>query len=318
MKKIFNLIIITLTVTCTMVAQEQAVYSQYFVNKFLYNPAVAGLDEEHQLRMNVRAQWTGFPGSPSTYSISYNGPINKNLGLGGVLFTENIAAMTRYKVQMSYAFRYQADALKMALGLSTSFNHYSITNTIYNNPLYQENDLLIEDAVDGVSTFDASLGLFGYYYNYYFGLSTPNLIRSRLDNIGGDANSALFRYYQFTIGTKIMFPGSDIILEPSMLLKKVRSVPFQADFSLLGHFLNQQLTAGVMYRTGTGGSIGLLVGTKISNLRIYYSYDVSFSDFQQYNNGSHELTIGINFDSSKKWLAKEAEAKKREAEELKR
>lgn len=286
-------------------SQEEAVYTQYFVNPFLYNPAVAGLEEEHQLKMNVRAQWTGFPGAPSTYSLSYNGPINQNIGLGAVLFTENIASLTVYKAQLSYAFRYQADALKLSLGLSTAFNHYSVTNTIYQNELYQIGDVTIEDAVGGVSTFDAAMGIFGNYLNYYAGFSSPNLIRSRLDDVPSNSGSSLFRYYQFLLGAKYKLPGNDIIIEPSILLKKTRNVPFQADINLLGRFLNEQLVAGISYRTGVGGALGLLVGTKISNLSIYYSYDISFAEFQQFNNGSHELTIGINFASKKSWQKKE-------------
>ena len=37
-----------------------------------------------------------------------------------------------------------------------------------------------------------------------------------------------------------------------------------------------------------------LIGSKYNGFQLFYSYDVSFGQFQQYNGGSHELTLGYN------------------------
>ena len=44
-----------------------------------------------------------------------------------------------------------------------------------------------------------------------------------------------------------------------------------------------------------GGNAALLLGVKVTAFKIYYAYDVSFLDFQQYNGGGHEVTIAFDF-----------------------
>ena len=55
-------------------AQEQATYSQYQIFPVLINPALTGFQEKHEVLMNVRSQWSGFPGAPKGYTLMYNGP----------------------------------------------------------------------------------------------------------------------------------------------------------------------------------------------------------------------------------------------------
>jgi hypothetical protein len=38
------------------------------------------------------------------------------------------------------------------------------------------------------------------------------------------------------------------------------------------------------------------LGTQYSTLQIYYSYDIYFGDFQDYNSGTHEITLGIDIE----------------------
>ena len=79
-------------------------------------------------------------------------------------------------------------------------------------------------------------------------------------------------------------------------MKKVRNVDFHTDLNLLATFLNEQLITGLTYRVGTGGNLGITLGTKYSALRVLYTYDVYMGDFQKYNGGSHEITINFSFN----------------------
>ena len=84
------------------------------------------------------------------------------------------------------------------------------------------------------------------------------------------------------------------MVEPSIAVKQIRRVPFHVDLNVKLSFLEEQLIAGVTYSVGEISRIGILLGTRIENLRLYYSYDTSFAEFQDHNNGSHELTIQYN------------------------
>lgn len=299
MKKILFIIsIFFLGWNTTTQAQEEAVFMHYMINPLLINPAAAGFDQtQHNVFMNVRSAWANFPETPNTYSLNYNGPIGRRLGIGAMIYSENIASLSRFRGQLSYAVRFDIEDLKMSAGLSTEYHVMRLDNNALNNELIEQGDASIEEAMDGLREFDASIGVYGKYTeNFYFGVALPNLIRSRLDRINEVESS--FNYL-VNIGGAFELPDSKIKLQPSILAKKVRNVDFQVDLNMLASFLNEQLITGLSYRGGTGSSLGIILGTKYNALRFIYSYDVYLDQFQQYNGGTHEVSINLQFKSGK-------------------
>ena len=297
MKKIIILLISVAYFCNTSNAQEEAVFMHYTFNPVLINPAATGFDpEHHDIFINIRSAWASFPDAPKTYALSYNGPIGNRLGLGGMIYSENVAALARYRAQLSYAFRFQIKDVSMAFGLSTEWHRVQLSNSISNSDFYEDyiGDMAIEDAMNGMTEFDASVGLYGSYKRkIFFGIASPGLIRNKLENeTGGD----LFKYLTLNVGGEFELNDSKVKLIPSILLKKVRNVDFQTDINLLATFLNEQLITGLTYRAGTGGNLGVTLGTKYSALRVLYTYDVYMGDFQRYNGGSHEITINFSFN----------------------
>src|SRR5512145_1356881 len=51
-------------------AQQQPVYSQYMLNTYLVNPAVAGAEGLTSFNLTARKQWAGYAEGPSTYAVS--------------------------------------------------------------------------------------------------------------------------------------------------------------------------------------------------------------------------------------------------------
>ena len=97
-------------------------------------------------------------------------------------------------------------------------------------------------------------------------------------------------------------------LETSVIFKRVRNVDPHVNINLIASFLKEQLITGLTVRSGTGSTLGFVLGTKYNTVRFIYSYDVYMDDFQQYNGGSHEITVGFafnrgngKFDRSKKY-----------------
>ncbi len=297
MKKIFLLLILSSAYFCnSSFAQEEAVFMHYTFNPVLINPAATGIDpDHHNVFINIRSAWSGFPDAPRTYALSYNGPIGNRLGLGGMIYSENIASLSRYRAQLSYSFRFQVKDMNMAFGLSTEWHRMQLSSSITNSDFYEDyiGDMPIEQAMEGTSEFDASVGLYGVYKRkLFFGVSSPGLIRNKLESeAGGD----LFKYITAYAGGVIEFHDAKAKLIPSILYKNVRNVDPQVDINLLATFLNEQLITGLMYRAGTGGNIGISLGTKYSSLRFLYTYDVYMGDFQKYNGGSHEITVNFEF-----------------------
>ena len=96
--------------------------------------------------------------------------------------------------------------------------------------------------------------------------------------------------------------SEDLKIEPSIFFIKMEDVPLRADINVLAKFLEEKFIAGLSYRymeatfdETMGGHAGVLLGFKIAAFQVYYSYDVSFLKFQEYNGGGHEVTIGFDF-----------------------
>ncbi|MFT4663947.1 MAG: type IX secretion system PorP/SprF family membrane protein [Polaribacter sp.] len=307
MKNIFTLLLLVGMIQMAE-AQDEAVFTHHAFNPTLVNPAAAGFDaSEHNLFLNFRSAFSGFAGAPKNYALSYNGPVLKQIGLGAMIYSESIAGITHYRAQLSYAFNYSIEDVKVALGLSTEMHRMRIDNDELNNPL-NDPDEVLQDMIDGKRAFDATAGVYaGYKDKIYVGASFPSLVRSDLDDIAGK-KEGVFSTFVFLAGGCFDVNDYKVKIQPQILIKKVRTLDLQTDINLIASFLKEQLITGVSYRTGTGNSAGIMLGTKYSNLRFIYSYDVYLNDFQQYNGGSHEVTVNFEFgtgdgkfDRSKKY-----------------
>ena len=293
MKKLILLAAIISFLQYSAKAQEQSVFTHYHINPVLINPATTGFNGSHEAYAHLKHSWTDFPGAPKTYALSYHGPVAKTFGLGLSVFSEDVASLNRFRAAINYAFRYKVDKLKFGFGFTTEYSQWSVPNSVRDNPFYDAGDELVDKGIGAVNSFDASLGLHGLYNEKtYIGIAFPNIIMARLD--GNRASTQNFDdggYYMFNVGHKIEI-AEGVQLEPSLMLRKARQVPFMADINLRGLFLDERLMGGLTYRTGPGDILAIQIGTKQKNFIFYYTFDVAFQGFQNYNNGSHEITLG--------------------------
>lgn len=301
---IFTISFLAVLAISKTTAQEQAIYSQYHLFPILVNPGFTGFNNQHEFLFNARRNWTGFPGTPLTYTLMYHGPLSDKLSLGGGIFSEKIGSISTTRLQLNYSFKFQVQAMKIGLGLSTEFLNRQVDNNLLSHPLIDPNDDALEDAANGQKIFDASVGVHGLYDNRFFiGLSMPNTIRARLDlapTVEEEPKGSLFQYYIFQMGYIFDVPGQNFKVVPSLALRKVRNVPYQVDFNVQARFLEEKLIAGLTFRPSAGGAASFLIGTKIKTVQLCYSYDVGFTPFQQYNGGSHEVSAAFSFERKQK------------------
>ena len=303
MQKIIYTLLVIGAFAAAASAQEQAVYSQYQVYPILINPGVTGFGDEHQFLVNARRTWAGFPGTPTTFTFMYNGPVGDKLALGGGLFSEKIGSINTVRLQGNYAFRFRIQKTQIGLGLSTEFLRRQANSNLLGNPIVDPRDAVLEDIVSNQQIFDASLGAHVLYDNRLFvGLALPNAIRARLDQVQlpGEENSGLFQHYVFQLGYVINAQAQGFKVIPSLALRNVRDVPYQIDLNVQGRFIEDKLIAGLTFRPSTGGSMAFMIGSKYNSMQLLYSYDVSFGPFQQYTGGSHEISLSYALARKKK------------------
>lgn len=288
-------------------AQEQAIYSQYHAFPVLINPGYTGFDNQHQFIANYRSTWTTFPEKPSTYTLMYNGPVGDKLALGASLFSDNAGRVSTTKLQINYAFRFQIKKVRIGIGLSTEFLNRKADAGLLNDPLVERNDEVLESLVDGQQIFDASIGAYAIHdEKLFFGLTLPNTVRTRLDEVPvagevpTEGGKNLFKHYIFQMGYKFDVQDQNFKFIPSITLRKVRDTPSQIDLNIQGRFLDEKLIAGLTFRPGNSGAAVCMLGTKVSQFQLFYSYDLSLSNFQRYTGGSHELSVAYAFNRKSK------------------
>jgi type IX secretion system PorP/SprF family membrane protein len=301
MKKMLPTLVLFLVALGSLTAQDEAVFNHYVQNPIILNPAAAGFLDEYTVQVNARAAWSGFVNSPKTVAARVNGPIGTNFGIGAGVFSEKAAGIQRLKGQIDVAFRFGfgkevkgVSPFQAAFGFFTEFQSLTLDADIVNNPRYEPGDETISDYLDGKNFFDAGIGIYASYLeNTFGGFTINNLVAQRLGDISGTTTDEGFNF-TLLVGHSFRVEDLNVNLTPSIMLRDVQDAPFMMDFNIQAGFLDDQFIAGLSYRNL--GGLGMLLGTKINGLQLYYSYDLGFSEFQTYNNGSHEFTVGYSID----------------------
>ncbi len=295
MKTFILTISLTLFGLINLMGQHEAILTHYHINPILINPAAAGFNEQHELMLNARGSWTGFVDAPRNFNINYNGPIGNRFGLVLAVLTESAAQLSTIRGRGNFAFRFPInDKLKIAAGVAAEYEQMSIDNGVTLSNFFEEGDRILESALNGEGDFDAAVSLYGSLNDRTFGgLIFTNLVQSKLDDIVATSQNSFLNFFMFHLGHRFDIPELKFSLTPSVLIRQLKDAPNQLDLNVNAGFLDDQLIAGLSYRNLR--AMGVLFGTKLSNFYLYYSYDLSFQNFQQYNSGSHEVTLAFTF-----------------------
>ena len=269
---------------------ERYIYTQSQLNPQLINPGAIGSAMTHQILLNYRNKWSGIDGAPRTVTLSYNGPVGNRLGIGINVLSDKFGELETTKGALGLSYVIKSETNQVGFGISAEYIKHGLAGFGNADP----NDPVISQALSGAEYFDASFGLYGIYLDKLtYGLALPSMVSSRISDTNTSApDRELGFILQFGYKLDIQ---TDISMTPGIIMKKLANVPTHIDMNLNFGFLDDRLLGGVSYTLGADKRLGFLLGTKIEKLNFYYSYNTSSHLIQDYNNGSHELTLGVNF-----------------------
>ncbi|WP_341836400.1 PorP/SprF family type IX secretion system membrane protein [Chitinophaga pollutisoli] len=112
MKKISTqlcLLFLTLMLPYTVEAQrifdqQDPLPQQYFENRYLGNPALAGADTGLSLSMGYRKAWKESADAPVSFSLTGDYQLLRTLGVGLTVFNDQSGPLKQTRVAMSYAY----------------------------------------------------------------------------------------------------------------------------------------------------------------------------------------------------------------------
>ena len=287
MRKLTSIILITL-ISLVAYSQQFPLQSQYQYNYSVINPASVVENDFTSVRASFRQQWVGFSDNPiATQLLSVSRGYGKN-GIGFNVFNDETGgAYSKSGISLSYAHKVkfpQSDyfpASELYLGVSGGAAKVNIENL--GDPAILNN----EDYIPEVT--------FGAYFkvnDFRLGFSVPGLLNENMELTNSNDNTVYNHFY--TMLSYHYSVNDNLSLHPSVLVKATeRNSQVDANLNLK---IRNKIWVGASYRQDFGPSV--YVGIDFGKLFSVYSHDISTNEVSSYANGSHEFTIGYDFDRS--------------------
>ncbi|WP_396184357.1 type IX secretion system membrane protein PorP/SprF [Flavobacterium sp.] len=297
----YKIHLITLLVTLVSNAQQDPQYTQYMYNMSVINPGYATDDAEViNFGALYRAQWVGSEGGPTTGTFFAHSPIAKKVEMGiSVVHDEIDDVVKESNVYVDFAYVLKLnESNKLSFGIKGGATFYS---TNFNGFIYSD-ELPDPAFAENLSKTFPNIGVGAFYFgeNYYLGLSSPNLLKSKhLEKQDGVIATGVEEIHYFFTGGYVFNLNDNLKFKPAFMTKAVAGAPMSLD--LTANFLiNNVFELGAGYRWDD--SVSGLVNFKITpSLRIGYAYDYTLSNLGKFNTGSHEIML--LFDLNKKGKA---------------
>jgi type IX secretion system PorP/SprF family membrane protein len=285
-------------------AQQDAVYNHYMFNELLINPAYAGTKGLLNANAIFATQWTGFSGSPTTQTLSLEGPVSPSIGLGIHFINDKLGAQSTQGLFGSYSYKLKlGEKFKLSMGIAAGMSYFTLDGT----KLTSENNDDPAIPKNSVSTvlFDSKAGLFLYSDRFYAGFSVTDMLGDVIKSKDLLVTSQS-RHYYLTSGY-VFDLGSRLKLKPSFLYKEDFRAPSNIDLSTFLLY-NEKIWIGATVRVGAQvfknngldnslkhrDAIVLMTEWNITDkLRIGYAYTQTLSALKNYS--GHEIMAGYYF-----------------------
>jgi len=305
MKKIYIIALISILAGLgSLKAQQTPIFSQYYVDPFLYNPAVAGDSNYTNAYALYRNQWTGIPGAPQTAIFTIDGAVKPDkVGLGLSIYNDQAGMIDRTGAYGTYAYHVKlAENQRLSFGLSVGFDQNKIDfSQVKTDDL---NDPTLLSNIATATSFNGNAGIKYSYGNFGLGVASYQLLQSSMNYASSyDSKSVdytLNRQYMASAQYRFAIKPDELYIDPLVMVHYAQGSGYEAELHLMVNYKNLYW-GGLAYRQDFGLSItaAAFIYDKIT---VGYAYDLSFGDISRYTNGSHEIVVGYRFMDAKRAL----------------
>ncbi len=272
-------------------AQQDAQYSQYMFNQLALNPAFAGSRDRLSSSLLYRNQWTGIEGAPKTGALSVQMPLQKKrIGVGAEIISEKLGPKSTNAILLSYAYRIPFAKGKLSFGLRMGMYNYAFD---WSKVDYKDKSDMYNTGIrDSKFTGTGDFGFYYYSRTFYWGMGMNHLNRGKVVSLGSDSASRQAIHFFMPVGKA--FQIGNVVLNPTLLLKKANNAPASIDLSL-NVLLKERIWLGMSVRS----NYGLVFLTQVmitENLKAGYSYDYGINKIGVAGKGSHEIMLGYDLN----------------------
>lgn len=281
------LIVFTTLLVTEVSAQQDPQYTHYMYNTLSVNPAYAGQRETLSVVGLHRTQWVGIDGAPQTQSFSVHSPLrNERLALGLNVVSDALGPARESFVDANFAYSFPINDNNTMLSFGIKAGWHNIS-TDWSKGRYQMPDSRFNDNIDQNALIIGS-GVYLSNRNWYVGFSVPNFLKTEhYDDF--QESVATERLHFYLTGGYVFNLSERTQFKPAFLMKGTEGAPVIADVS--ANFLfNEKLTLGMAWRWDD--SISGMAGFQVTEgMFIGYGYDLTTSNLNNYNSGTHEVIL---------------------------
>jgi len=282
---------------------QDPVFTQTMTNPMYFNPAFAGMQQNLRSGIDHRIQWS------SKYGVFLSTAFSADIGLPkinsgiGIIFTNDIhgydintLTTNTFTAVYSYEFNLTNDNyLRLGAGVSFSAGIAALVGIVGTIPPWDMEPI--------PQNPNLSIGTLYYRNNFYIGISAYNIVPNLNPIPPNDGYLPTYSRLNLQSGGFLNF--GKIMINPHVDLLK------QGNYEYIMPGLNLSLSAitiGASYRYAFEyiSSLNMLLGVKIWNLKLCYSYDYTLSgstypgysgnNYVKATAGSHELSIVFQFN----------------------
>jgi type IX secretion system PorP/SprF family membrane protein len=320
------LFILTFLIAVVSQAQQRPYYTQYIMNNYIINPAVAGIENYWDVKASHRIQWVGLKDAPVTTYLTIHGPLKKSnyeresattfrargenprgtaywrdytaadphAGVGFTVINDNTGPLNRFAAYGTYAYHIGlSPTTNLSAGISAGFTNLSLDAS-----KLDFGTTTVDPAVAGSGVInrlkpDVSAGLWLYSKDFFVGLSAQQIVPQNVtfsDNSVSLTQGKLVPHLFLSAGYRMSI-SDDVSFLPSMLIRYISPLPIGYDVNAKFQY-QDILWLGASYRYNDG--FAAMVGVNLNHsINIGYSYDVQTSRLNTVSRGTHEILIGF-------------------------
>lgn len=266
--------------------------AQFFHNKYLANPAMAGNKVGFRANIGYRNQWSGVPGAPIDQNFTLDHR-SRRVGTGLSVLNSKAGDLSHTKVYgtYSYGIRIDEESSELRFGINfgfqrTSFDVQNVVGDRNDRNIINFNDRkTIVDGDFGVAYTTDRFSLEGVVYNLKNQISEDG---SDLD-IGTDFNL-------FYAAAGYMIPISDWKVNAILGYRNVKNFDDIVDVGAELKTFNENIAFTGMYHTNKSSTFGISYLHK-QQWRLTSLYNTAANPIATYANGTFEVALELNLEN---------------------
>ena len=285
-----TLLLSALLFSASLMAQINPVDAQFFQNRYLANPAMAGFEQGLHLNLGYRTQWSNMPGSPINQNVNFESRLNK-VGLGLIIASDKAGLLNYTKVLGTYAYH-------MPLNSPGEELHFGINFGVYNGTLSMQNvigDTNDPDLVDFNERKIALDGDFGMVYSrekFEIEATFYNLKSQLKGDVKNFADNSLSY-----ISAQYVFPVSSWNIISKLAFRGVRNYKDVIDIGLNAIIPNEKLGFIAIFHSNKSTSYGISY-LHNQQWQLLTSYNTSAQPIRNYASETFEIGLKINLNNN--------------------